>query len=179
MLTFFPYIKCASLLFMSFLTILECCSEVSLEPSLLQIEQAQLPQPFFVAEVVQPSDHLLDHHLDPIQQHLSCAGCHTWMQHSIQDGAPTHAYLRSWLSWHAPSLEQPPALLQTWHLVESPVGAKQLEGIKPEKRSPQIAIKMQEEKQSTPKINPSNVFNTAAISRAVTSYLDDALGRSN
>ena len=36
--------------------------------SLLQIKQAQLPQPFFTGEVLQPSDHLCGTSLDPIQQ---------------------------------------------------------------------------------------------------------------
>jgi len=34
------------------------CSKVTLEPSLLQAEQPQLPQPVLVGEVLQPSDHL-------------------------------------------------------------------------------------------------------------------------
>ena len=33
------------------------CSEVSLEPSLLEAEQAQLPQPALIREVLQPSEH--------------------------------------------------------------------------------------------------------------------------
>ena len=38
------------------------------QPSLLQAEQAQLPQPVFVGEVLQPSDHLCVPPLDPLQQ---------------------------------------------------------------------------------------------------------------
>ena len=34
------------------------CDEVILQPSFLQVEQAQLPQPVFIGEVLQPSDHL-------------------------------------------------------------------------------------------------------------------------
>ena len=36
---------------------MEGCSEVSLEPFLTWAEQAQLPQPFFIGEVLQCSDH--------------------------------------------------------------------------------------------------------------------------
>ena len=43
---------------MSSLQILEGHHEVSPEPSLLHTKQAQLPQPFFLGEVLQPSDHL-------------------------------------------------------------------------------------------------------------------------
>lgn len=77
------------------------------------------------------------------------------------------------------SLQQLAELLQMHHLDESLVGAEQLEKMKSEERSTQIALKMQEEKQRTPKITHSDVFLTTAISRAVTSYFDDALGRSN
>ena len=37
--------------------------------SLLQTEQAQLPQPFFIGEVLQASDYLHGPRLDPLQQH--------------------------------------------------------------------------------------------------------------
>ena len=40
-----------------FLQLLEGLTEVSLESSLMQTEQAQLPQPFFAGEVLQTSDH--------------------------------------------------------------------------------------------------------------------------
>ena len=43
-------------------------SYVILQPYLLQAEQAQLPQPVFVEEVLQPSDHLCGPPLDPLQQ---------------------------------------------------------------------------------------------------------------
>ena len=46
---------------------------MSLQPLLLQAEQAQFPQPTFVKEVLQPSDHLCGLPLDPLQQ-LSIAG---------------------------------------------------------------------------------------------------------
>jgi len=39
--------------------VLEGCSKVSLDPSLLQAEQPQLSQPFLTVEVFQPSDHFL------------------------------------------------------------------------------------------------------------------------
>jgi len=35
---------------------LKGCSEVTLQPSFLQAEQAQLPQPVFTGEVLQPSE---------------------------------------------------------------------------------------------------------------------------
>jgi len=40
------------LLLVSLLQVLEGCNEVSLEPSLLQAKHAQLPQPFFIGEVL-------------------------------------------------------------------------------------------------------------------------------
>ena len=43
----------------SSLHVLEGCNEVFLEPSLLQIEQAQLPLPVSEGEVFQLYDHLL------------------------------------------------------------------------------------------------------------------------
>jgi len=52
----------------SFLQVLEGCSEVSLKPSLLQAEEAQLPQPVFIGEVHQPSDHLYSSPLNPLQK---------------------------------------------------------------------------------------------------------------
>mgnify|MGYP001853276447 FL=1 len=47
---------------------MEGCKEFSLQPSLLQAEQDQLPQPVFIEEVLQPSDHLRGPPLDPLQQ---------------------------------------------------------------------------------------------------------------
>jgi len=41
---------------------------MSLQPLLLQAEQAQFPQPTFVKEVLQPSDHLCGLPLDPLLQ---------------------------------------------------------------------------------------------------------------
>ena len=46
------------LLLISSLQVLEGCNGVSPEPSLLRVEQAHLPQPFFPREVFQPSDRL-------------------------------------------------------------------------------------------------------------------------
>ena len=43
-------------------------SEVSLQPSLPQAKQAQLPQPVFTGDVLQPSEHLRGPPLDPLQQ---------------------------------------------------------------------------------------------------------------
>ncbi|KAK4826482.1 hypothetical protein QYF61_009478 [Mycteria americana] len=50
------------------LKILKGCYKVSPEPSLLQAEQPPLSQPFFIGEVLQPSDHLRGFPLDPLQQ---------------------------------------------------------------------------------------------------------------
>ncbi|XP_075282414.1 zinc transporter ZIP13 isoform X2 [Opisthocomus hoazin] len=49
------------------LQVLEGCSKVTPEPSLLQAEQPQLPQPVLIGEVLQPSDHLRGPPLDPLQ----------------------------------------------------------------------------------------------------------------
>jgi len=43
-------------------------SELPLEPSVFQIEQAQLPQPSFIGEVFQPSEYLNGFPLDPLQE---------------------------------------------------------------------------------------------------------------
>ena len=53
---------------MSSLQVLEGHSEVSLEPALLQAEEAQISQLFFIGEALQPSDHLCDLPLEPLQQ---------------------------------------------------------------------------------------------------------------
>ena len=58
----------ALLLFISFPQVLEGRNEVSPEPSLLQSEQSQFPQPFFTGEVLQPSDHPCHPPLDLIQK---------------------------------------------------------------------------------------------------------------
>ena len=56
-------------MFICSLQILEGHNEVSPEPSLLQAKQAQLfPQPFLIAEVLQPSDHLSGPPLDLLQE---------------------------------------------------------------------------------------------------------------
>ena len=47
--------------------VLEVCSKVTLEPSLLQAEQPQLPQPVLVGAVLQPSNHLRGVALDLLQ----------------------------------------------------------------------------------------------------------------
>ena len=48
------------------LQVLEGCYKVTPEPSLLQAEQPQLPQPVVVGEVLQPFDHLCGPPLDPM-----------------------------------------------------------------------------------------------------------------
>jgi len=39
------------------LQVLEACNEVCPEPSLLQAKKAQIPQPFLIGQMLQPSDH--------------------------------------------------------------------------------------------------------------------------
>jgi len=56
------------LLLICFLRVLEGHSEVSSQPSLLQTEQAQLLQPFFIREEFQPYDHHHGPPLDLLQQ---------------------------------------------------------------------------------------------------------------
>jgi len=53
-ITIIPYKKSLPLLFIGSLQVLESLKEVSLESSLLQAEQAQLSQPFFIGEVFHP-----------------------------------------------------------------------------------------------------------------------------
>ena len=52
--------------------------------SLLQAKQAQFPQPFFIGEVLQPSDHLSSRPLDPLQElHVFLVlGAQAWIQYS-------------------------------------------------------------------------------------------------
>lgn len=50
------------------LWVLEGCSKVSVEPSLLQAEEAQLSQPLFIGEVLQPFECLDGSLLDSVQQ---------------------------------------------------------------------------------------------------------------
>ena len=59
--------KSVSLLILCSPSVLEGCSEVSLEPSLLQAKQAQLLQPFFVSEELQPLGLLHGPALDLLQ----------------------------------------------------------------------------------------------------------------
>jgi len=54
----FPFKELAPLLFTGSFRVLEGCKKVIPQPSLLQAEQAQLPQPVFVGEMLQPSLHL-------------------------------------------------------------------------------------------------------------------------
>ena len=56
--------------------VLESHNEVFPEPFLLQVKQAQLPQPFSIREVFQPFDHLCNPSSGPTPtaMHLSCAG---------------------------------------------------------------------------------------------------------
>ena len=69
----YPFKELTPLLFVGSLQVLKGCNEVTLQPSFLQAEQAQLPQPVFVGEVLQPSDHLCGPPLDPLQQLLICS----------------------------------------------------------------------------------------------------------
>ena len=68
---------------MSFLQVVEDCNEVSPEPSFLQAKQAKLPQPLFIGEVLQPTDHLCGPPLDLLQQlrTLPVLGAPAWIQY--------------------------------------------------------------------------------------------------
>ena len=75
---FFPvlspsgYVETVFILLISSILVLEGGNEVSLEPCFGQSKQAQLPQPFFIGEVLQPFDHL--HGPAPTALLLSCTG---------------------------------------------------------------------------------------------------------
>ena len=60
--------KLVPLLLTETLQVLEFCNEVSSEPSVLQAEQVQRPQLFFIVEVLQPSAYLHGFPLGPLQQ---------------------------------------------------------------------------------------------------------------
>ena len=62
----YPFKELTCLLSVGSLKELEGCNEVTPQPSLLQAEQAQLPQPVFIGEALQPSDHLCGPTLDPL-----------------------------------------------------------------------------------------------------------------
>ena len=78
-----PHKKLVHLVFICSLQVLECRNEVSLQPSLIQAEQVQFPQPFSIGEVLRPSGHLHGPLLDRVQQlHiLFVLEAHTWTQH--------------------------------------------------------------------------------------------------
>lgn len=61
-------LKVSPLLLISSPQVLEAHSKVSTEHSLLQAKQAHLPQPLFLKEVLQPSEHPFGSSLDPLQQ---------------------------------------------------------------------------------------------------------------
>lgn len=63
-----PCKKSVSILTESSIQVLESPNKVSLEPCLLQAEQAQLPQFHFIRELLQPSDYICGPPLDPPQQ---------------------------------------------------------------------------------------------------------------
>ena len=65
------------------LQVLEGHNEDSPEPSLLQANEAQFPQPFFIGEVLQPTDHLCGPPLDLLQQlrTLPVLGAPAWIQY--------------------------------------------------------------------------------------------------
>src|SRR5699024_8009122 len=67
-ITLHPHKQPFPFLFICSLQVLKSHNEVSLEPSLLQAKQAQLPQPFLTGEVLQPSDHRSGPPLDPLQE---------------------------------------------------------------------------------------------------------------
>jgi len=66
-LSLHPLVKSPSPSFLSAPSGTGSCSKVPSQPSLLQAEQPQLPQPGLVGEVLQPSDHLRGPSLDPLQ----------------------------------------------------------------------------------------------------------------
>jgi len=68
-------------------SLLEDHNEVSTEPSLHQAKQAQLPQPFFTLEVLQPFDCPHGQLLDPLNSFTSllCWGPQTCTQYSLQE----------------------------------------------------------------------------------------------
>jgi len=94
------------------------CNEISLEPSLLQAEQVQLPQPVFVGEVLQPSEHLCGPSLDlllllHIFPVLRAPGLDAVLQMGPHEGRaeadnPTLSLLPT------PLLKQPRVLLAFW-----------------------------------------------------------------
>ena len=104
------WVKTQKNLCISFLDVLEGCNETSLEPSPLQAEHAELPQPFFIEEVLQSSDHFHSPPLDLLQQlHiflvLGSPGLDTLFQVvSHKDGVwgvqlpPSTCWLFCWLS---------------------------------------------------------------------------------
>ena len=63
-----PRKKSVPILTESSTQVLESLNKVSLEPCLLQAEQAQLPQSHFIRELLQPSDYICGPPLDPPQQ---------------------------------------------------------------------------------------------------------------
>ena len=75
-----PGLEC---LLVSSLQVLEGHNEVSSKPSLLQAKQAQLPQPFFIGEVLQPFHHLCGLLWSCSISSLSFLywGPHTWVQY--------------------------------------------------------------------------------------------------
>ena len=66
-LSLHPLVKSPSPSFLSAPSGTDSCSKVTSEPSLLQAELPQLPQPVLVGEVLQPLDHLRGPPLDPLQ----------------------------------------------------------------------------------------------------------------
>ena len=67
-ISIYLHYKLDPLLLVSSFQILEDGSEICLKLSLLQGKQSQLPQPFFMGEVLHPSDHLSGPSLDLLQQ---------------------------------------------------------------------------------------------------------------
>jgi len=83
--------KLVSLLFRISFSVLERSNEVSLEPPHFQTEQAQLPQPAFIAEVFQSSDPLCGPPLNLLQQFhiilvLGASGLDTVLQVGPREG---------------------------------------------------------------------------------------------
>ena len=67
----YPFKELTPLLFIGSLSVLKGCNEVTPQPSFVQAEQAQLPQPVFIWEVFQSSDCL---HGPPLDEALHLLG---------------------------------------------------------------------------------------------------------